>query len=273
MLWWVIGLFLALATMLGSLSSDLLSRAQDNRDYLKSVAQRDLSQAMVQYRRERGTFPASGPALALEPGFSSLRTWLSTANGGLQPLGTRDYAEIAVSPALTDTQWRYDRAVAFSMNDMTVPAVTYLGATQNDCAPAAGPADFATAQAWCGNKQSRWTRMESREAYIDELESGRAAQIRTMSKFLAFYNDGQVFPNPGSEVNLSALAGGPAVAENCSGIYVWQGIPLGCEDLFSRWGTPTTYIYANSRKIALVAASRVFDNTGAPVVVSTEVEL
>jgi hypothetical protein len=273
MLWWVIGLFFALASMLGSLSSDLLSRAQDNRDYLKSVAQRELSEAMVQYRRERGTFPASGPALALEPGFSSLRTWLSVRNGGLQPLGVRDFAEIAVSQPLTDTQWRYDRAVAFSMNDLTVPAVTYLGTAQNTCAPTAGAGDFATAQSWCGNKQSRWSRVESRETYLDELVSGRAAQIRTMSKFLAFYNDGQVFPNPGSVTSLSALAGGPATAANCSGIYVWNGIPLGCEDLFSRWGTPISYHYANSRKIALVASSRVFDNTGNSVIVSTEVEL
>jgi hypothetical protein len=273
MLWWVIGLFLALATMLGSLSGDLLSRAQDNRDYLKSVAQRDLSQAMVQYRRERGTFPVSGPALALEPGFSSLRTWLSVRNGGLQSLGVRDFAEIALSQPLTDTQWRYDRAVAFSPNDLTVPAVTYLGTAQNTCASTASTGDFATAQSWCGNKQSRWTRVESRESYLDELLAGRAAQIRTMSKFLAFYNDGQVFPNPGSEVSLSALAGGPAVAANCAGIYVWNGIPLGCEDLFSRWGTPITYQYANSRKIALVTASRVFDNTGNAVIVSTEVEL
>jgi hypothetical protein len=272
-LWWVIGLFLALAAMLGSLSGDLLARAKDNRAFLKTMAQQELTQAMLQYRREKGMFPASGPALATEPGFSSLRTWLSTINGGMQPSGERDLAEIAVSGALTDTQWRYDRAVAFSVEDMTIPVATYLGTTQNSCAPASGSKDFATAQSWCGNKQSTWTKFESRAAYLDELVAGRAAQIRTMSKFLAFYNDGQFFPDPQLESSLSTLVGGPATAANCSGTYVWQGIPLGCEDLFSSWGTPIRYMYGNSRKIALVSTTGVFDNAGNTVVISTEVEL
>jgi hypothetical protein len=259
--------------MLGSLSSDLLARAKDNRAFLKTVAQQELTKAMLQYRREKGTFPASGPALANEPGFSSLRTWLSSAHGGMQPSGERDLAEIAVSGILTDTQWRYDRAVAFSVEDMTVPVATYLGAAQNTCLPASGSTDFATAQSWCGNKRSEWTKFESREAYLEELVDGRAAQIRTMSKFLAFYNDGQSFPDPGLETSLSALVGGPANAANCSGTYVWRGIPFGCEDLFSRWGTPVRYMYANSRKIALASTSGVFDNAGNTVVISTEVEL
>lgn len=273
MIWWVIGIFLAVATMLGSLSGDLLARAKDNRDFLKSVAQQEVAQALQQYRREKGTFPLSGPALANEPGFSSLRTWMSTSNGGLQRSGARDLAEIAVSGVLSDFQWRYDRAVAFSVEDMTVPAVTYLAATGNTCAPAVGSADFATSLAWCGSMQSRWTKVESREAYLDELVTGRAAQIRTMSKFLAFYNDGQEFPDPGTETVLYTLVGSPSTVAACTGVYLWKGIPFGCEDIFSRWGTPIRYMYGNSRKIALVSATGIFDNAGNTVVVSTEVEL
>lgn len=273
MIWWVLGLFLAVATMLGSLSGDLLSRAKDNRNFLKSVAQQEVSTALLQYRRERGTFPISGPALANEPGFSSLRTWMSTSNGGVQRTGDRDLAEIAVSSNLSDNQWRYNRAVVFSEDDMTVPAVTYLAAAGNICAPAAGAADFASASAWCGSKQSRWSKVESREAYLDELVVGRAAQIRTMSKFLAYYNDGQAFPDPGSETVLATLVGAPATVAACAGVYVWKGIPFGCEDIFSRWGTPISYMYGNTRKIALVSTSGVFDNAGNTVVVSTEVEL
>lgn len=275
MLWSVIGLFLALSALMGSLSDDLLTRANDNRNFVKSVAQQEIAQSMLQYRRENGTFPASGPALASKPGFSSLRTWLSTENGGLYPSGARDLAEIAVSNILDDGQWAYSRAVAFSVKDRTLPVATYLGPAQNTCAPPAGNTDFSRALSWCGSRQSTWTKYESREAYSEELTRGRSALIRTIGKFLSSYNAAQAFPDSGAETSLTVLAGGPATAAECTGDnrYSWSGIPLGCEDLFSWWGSPVRYRYENARKFSLLSTSAVLDNTGNAVVVSTEVEL
>lgn len=236
-----------------------VATAYDNRN--RSESAKIVSATVQRYYRETGTYPASLSALSSTTGYEFIKTSMP---------GWQDYA---TTTGLNDGVWTYSRAVVLSQSvGSMVSTATYLDAANNKC----GAAAFATAPDWCGSsgQGTYFWRHESRETATLEMVRERQRLKRLIDKFAKYYNEAGVFPNPGSSAaTLPTITSYAGNATNCSGILSWSGVPIDCGDLYSRWGTPTTYNYLSPSHIVLLSKSSIVRNDGTAVYVSMELSL
>lgn len=232
-----------------------LYRFNAHRSQLVMVAEN-----LEQYYNERGTFPASLAALAQTPGYSHVRSLLNNWQG------------YAVSGALTDSVWTFQRMVAFSNDPKTgITPATYL--QHNAC----GSGAFSSAASWCGSRNSVWFLKDTRHGVNDAITTQRARLRRSLQKFGDFFSANGGFPSrdssgaalvTGNTYSVASLAGFAGTASTCTGIYVWQGLPIGCDDMFDSWGKPVGFAYTSNNEFSLVSETPLTNAAGEPLLVA-----
>jgi hypothetical protein len=229
----------------------------------------NVSESVEQFYRENTTFPASLAALSTSPGYEHVRSSLNTWQG------------YGVSPSISDALWTFQRVVVFTNDPTKKSSTDYLAA--NEC----GTGGYDTAQSWCGSKTSMWYRKESREAINEQIVTQRARLNRLTQKFATYFNGpapltigvAQKYPDkdrsnvslaPNSISSLAALVGYSGAANNCSGEYQFQGLPIDCGDMFDLWGGKIGYQFINGDHIILVSETPIFDSSGNRVVIAAD---
>lgn len=253
--------------IIAAIAAALGSQAQDNLDLMRLYrfnAQRSqlvmLAENLEQFYAERASFPANLSALASTPGYAHVRSLLNNWQG------------YSVSSALTDGVWTYQRMVAFS-NDPKhgQTAAEYL--IQNAC----GTGSFATATSWCGARSSIWFLKDTREGVNDAITTQRARLRRSLQKFGDYYSAKGEFPSQdargtdlvaGETYRLADLAGYAGAANSCTGVYTWQGLPLGCDELFDSWGGAIGFVYTSKKVMALASETPLVNAAGTRILVA-----
>lgn len=254
-------ILLALASALALQTTDSLGMMR----LYRFVSQRSqivmIAENLEQYFIETGTYPASLQALSQTAGFEQVKSLLNNSQG------------YAVSGVLTDSVWQYRRMVVYSMDRARGDTdAGYL--TANAC----GNGAFAAAGSWCGQSTSVWFRKETREVMNDAVSNQRIKLDRTLQKFADYYSANGTFPNkddsgvsldPGSTYTLAALVGYSGTATACSGVYTWQGLPFGCEDMFDAWGGTVGVVYTSSDAISLTSETPLVNAAGTRLIVAS----
>lgn len=260
------------AVILMALATALAIQAGQNLDLMRLYqlsAQRAqlvmLAENIEQYYAELGVYPPSLVALSTTPGYEHVRSLLNNWQG------------YAVSGVLSDNVWQYTRMVVYSTDPSRgETAASYLAA--NAC----GTGPFATANSWCGSRKSIWYRKETREGMTDAVSNQRVQLDRTLQKFADFYSANGTFPNKdnasvsltaGKTYALAALVGYTDAAATCKGIYTWQGLPIGCEDMFDAWGGKVGFVYTSNTAISLTSETPIVNASGAPLLVASGITL
>lgn len=264
---WLVTLVLVLAAVAGQQTLQLLDQAAAYRAAHQRLLLPTVAAAQSQYRKETGSYPVSLSSLSSVTGYEWLRTVLPADQGGLQAAGSTIPLRTALSGDISDGTWTFQRALLFAPRDVRTPDAAYLAG--NTC-PGPGAEAFAVATDWCPPRDTTATwKEETRNQAGPESTEARLRMGRTLAKFASFFNTAGAFP-AGGPTTLSSLAGGPATAAACTGTFVWSQVPLGCEDLFSRWGTPVTYNRIASNLVVLAAESPFRDGAGNHIVVAAE---
>lgn len=238
---------------------DLTQRYQSRSQQMQLVS---LAENIEQFYVEHAAPPPTVDALASSAGFEQVRGY------------TNRWQQYGVSPVLTDATWRFTRAVLFTKDPTGgTTAANYLA--DNAC----GAGGFDTAVSWCGSKDSRWFRLESRERYAGQIVTQRARMTRMLQKLSDHYNANGGFPakdNLGTDLaidsvtKLTTLVGYAGTAANCSGTFNYMGVPVDCGDLFDLWGAPVGYQFLSKKRVMLTSESPIYDAAGSRVVVVAE---
>lgn len=255
----VSAMMMALASALALQASQEIQLMRWYRANTQRVHTLLLAEGLAQYVAETGTYPATLAALGATAGYEQLRGMLDNWQG------------YALSAVLTDSQWQYRRAAVYALDPSRgLTASAYLAA--NSC----GSGPFASAASWCGSGRGLWFRHESRDAYSDAVNTGRARLQRTLQKLADYYSSEGEFPRfdnagvklgAGSSYRLADLAGYGGSAATCSAVYLWRGVPLGCDDLFDAWGAPVGLSYTSDQAISLTSATPLTNAAGLPLLI------
>jgi hypothetical protein len=257
----MVAIIAAIATVLGaqvSQNMDLLQLYRFNAQRSQLVM---TAENLEQYYTERGSFPASLSALASTPGYEHVRSLLNNWQG------------YSVSGPLTDGVWTFQRMVAFSKDPKRGQSVSaYLA--ENAC----GIGTFAVASSWCGAKNSIWFLKETRLGFNDSITTQRARLRRSLQKFGDFYSANGEFPNKdgsgmalaaGETYRLADLVGYPGAANECTGVHTWQGLALGCDELFDSWGGAIGFVYTSKDAMSLASESPLVNASGERILVAS----
>ena len=223
-----------------------------------------LAENIEQFTLENTNYPAHIDVLAATAGFEQSRSYINNWQG------------YAISPVITDSIWKFNRAVLFS-NDPSrgVTAVDYLNL--NAC----GVGSFDTAISWCGTSTSLWFRSETREQYNTKISTQRIRMGRLLQKFATYYNNNGNFPDKNalnvalsanSIQTLASLASYSGSAKTCSGTFQYHGIPIDCGDMFDLWGGTIGYQFTGPKRIILTSETPIFNALGNRIVVASEID-
>lgn len=263
----VVVLFLAswIGIVVAQLSERNLAIVDAEQQQVRASDMGQVAAGLRSYIAQFGTSPASLAALVATPGYEYLRTARDPRQG------------YVVSGPLNDGVWTYTRTALVGIDLRRTTIADYL--TLNAC----GSGAASSAPAWCGQASSgTWWRYESRQDAATQLFAARRRLNRNLQLFADYYNAKKAFPgvdgsgNPlplGSVTPLTSLVGYGGGASNCSGAYAWSSLPLGCDDLYDRWGGAVGYAYFDPKHIALVAISPIRDSAGTLIQVVADFDL
>lgn len=259
----VIGILLAVA-----FDTQITQNIEMENQYRGRVLQEQVvrvAEAVEEYHREVGSYPATLDELQNRPGFEHIKSYRNS------------WQQYMVSGSITDGVWTFNRSVTFQYDPAKgVTAANYLA--DNNC----GTGDAATATSWCGSKKSSWYRSESREKAALQITTQRVRMTRFNQKLATYYSKNNFFPKKDSfgadiAVNsitpLRTLAGYAGSAGGCIGQYVWQGVPIDCADMFDIWGQDVGYQFITEDHIILVSESPFINDLGARVIVGADFEI
>lgn len=259
---------LVLAAILAALIAQISHQALENFDLMKlyrfnlhRMQLVMLAESLEQYYNERGTFPSSIQNLATTPGYAHVRSLVNNWQG------------FAVSGTLSDTMWQYRRMVVYSIDSKNGESqATYLA--NNSC----GTGTFYAAASWCGHRKSTWYLKDTRYGLHDQVITQRARLRRTLQKFGDFYSANERFPDrnssgtaltPGETYSLPNLAGYTGSASACTGMYLWNGLPIGCDDMFDSWGAPINITIKSDQNITMFSESPLTNASGQRVIIAS----
>ena len=226
------------------------------------------SSAIQQFELDAGVYPVSLDALAATPGYEELIDM------------RRNEIEYFATGGLSDGAYLFNRAVIFRQDSrFELNAADYLNGANNSCGPGPAGAD----ESWCGRPDSLWDSFESRKSVIRRLGSTREWMIRTLYRFVDGFNQTGEFPRdwPGGtmaagEVRpLADLAGYGSgnSPTGCNGIYVFENVPLTCEDFFSPISQGTVlYEFVSDDEIAVSVGSGILRDDGTEILVALTIE-
>ena len=175
-------------------------------------------------------------------------------------------------PNLNDGVWLFNRAALWfeSPND-SVGTASYVLPANNTC----GTGAFTDGTEWCGREQSLWAKLENKTDFSSLLMAEKLRLTRTMRKFYQRYTKDQTFTTlaNGQYATLAGLVGYAGTAANCGGVFVYNEIPFGCEDLFNYWGIPIVVNRLTANNIVLVNRTLVASSSGQQVRLAEEAKL
>lgn len=232
----------------------------------RATAVQTIARNVSQYVREHRTAPADYDTLTDSAAYSHLR-------GRMQP-----WMGYARSQRLDDAVWRYRRWVVYAQDPFRGKRKNvYLQAAHNAC----GNDSFAASTDWCGAPESLWRRGEGRARYISEMANQRVRMNILLRRFSGYYSKHKHFPGedatgtpltPGNTYTLRQITGYSGSADNCGGIYAFDGLPVGCADLYAVWGEPVRLAYESPEAITLYAYTDFARADGSPVIVASELD-
>lgn len=261
----IIGLLFGGVTL--SESKNLTLQAERVRAEVATRNIKELGRYIERFADERlGVYPVSLAALAATPGYESA--------GSMLTAGVR-YAR---SGFIDDGIWEYERAVVYRQDsDTLLTDEEYLSAAQNAC----GDKKLTQAIDWCGNEKSKWLRVESRERFPGRIIKIRKGMSLTLNKFAAYFPKKGGFPdtdstnNPvalGSPRSLKSLVGYTGTVTNCAGVFLFEEVALGCDDLFSpESGGPISYALVTPTHISLYVGTGIVNSDYEEVIIAQEI--
>lgn len=259
----IVAVFLVLGTLLGNVAMKYQARTDDMRAARERVEQTRIAEGLDRYVKEQGSMPATLDGLVSTAGYEDLRSSRNPRQG------------YVASGTLNDGTWQYRRAATWSVFRRD-------GGASYRADNACGTGDVATAASWCGENDGVWYRIETRERYADEIAEQRARQQRSLQKFADHWTANQRFPrlaNDGASLgvgqmrHLAQMVGYAGNARNCTGVYVWSGIPFDCSALFDVWGNPVGYQYQGDNYIVLASEAPFANGTGQKVLVASTLNI
>ncbi|MDO8416471.1 MAG: hypothetical protein Q7S87_09695 [Agitococcus sp.] len=271
----VISIFFMLVAGLASVVTTAMSTASNNRLARQKLAQAVVARELQQYVKEQGAYPTSLSAMMAVPGYLHLKSYVSTTNGGFYR-APRDAVGYAVSPDIAGLAWTFRRATVFTLKDPSETLAHYLGSTRNGCNPVAGGAtDFATASSWCTPLNEKGISWEQQASTAGLMQSAQKAQNATLDKFTNVYRVTASFPSSSTPIALTSLVtpywgATSTTAAVCSGIFVWQGVALGCSDLFNRFGQPVMYQRISTKHIVLTSNTSLTNQLGITATITAD---
>lgn len=196
------------------------------------------------------------------------------ATPGFEHLRLREPARFQFQAAntLNDGVWRFNRAAIWIESPhASVGNALYTSAANNAC----GVGSFSVSGSWCGRIQSIWGKLETKGNNSALLLAEKQRVYRTIRKFYQRYNKDQTFsPLADGQVRtLAQLVGYAGAAANCTGVFTYNEIPLGCEDLFNYWGTPIALNKISTLHIALVNRTQIVGASGQVIRIAEEARL
>ncbi|GAB6040878.1 hypothetical protein [Endothiovibrio diazotrophicus] len=220
----------------------------------RAVEVRRVASAVEAYRQANGSYPAS------------LAVLMATADATQLRYVDPEAVRYAVAGGLSDGVWRFERAGVYAL-DPTKGNDASAFLSGNTC----GDGTFTTATDWCGGDDAHWWRGESRADAPTELAEQRLALTAPLRRIADYHTAHGEFPTGvavGGVATLPALAGYSGTASGCTGIHLWDGLPLGCDDLHNRQGHPITVNLRDEgalRVLYLVARTDLLSVTGTPI--------
>lgn len=254
-----VGLLIITAVTLASMPVDGIYVRQRG-----EILRNDMAMLMSAIEQRYEENPAGGyltpAAIVATTGFEHLRL--------LEP----SRFQFQVANTLNDGVWRFNRAAMwFESPTGFVGNTQYIAAANNTC----GVGGLTAAGSWCGRTQSIWGKLETKGSHSVLLLAEKQRLYRTISKFYQRFNkDGTFVPLANGQVRtLAQLVGYAGTAANCSGIFTYNEIPLGCDDLFNYWGIPIALNKISNLHIALVNRTQIVGASGQVVRIAEEARL
>lgn len=261
----VIAMVALAATLYSGLSATFLDVATAYRQQSRTTSVVRISEGIARFQSETGNLPASLDQLVAAPGYADLRSYRDS------------WQTYVLSGALNDGAWVFQRAVAVSRDPSDgISHTDYLAL--NRC----GVGAASTALSWCGDPSGSWFRQETREDFGHQMSSQRVRHHRMLHKWVAHYSVAKTFPgkdrtgNPlpaGSITELRALVGYAGTASNCTGSFVYAGIPVDCGELFDLWGGAVAYQYVDARHIVIVSEAPFLLSDNTRPLIATDLEI
>lgn len=233
-------------------TNELASAAAGLRRENQAAALQFVAEAVETYRLEHFDFPPDLDTVAALPGYEYIKPYVDAqVNPDLPNL------RYTVSGVLTDSAWEFKRAVLYIDNSA---AQNFL--STNKC----GTGDATTAASWCADGENAlWNKLETRSSFNNDLADERHRQRALLQRVVNYRNETGGYPAiSGSSQTLKDIVGTTLTATTCSGVMSWQGMPVSCEDVFSRWGTETSINYPATKSLAIVADSPVRNSNPTP---------
>ena len=253
----ILALGLFYAVIADTATDRLLTHWEDTQSAVRRAEVAQIARTVMDWHNATGSYPAD---------LATLAAW----RRDIAPITARGAVEYRLAPSLDDGVWRYDRSVVAAQPPSTwMPWDDFFAAGQNACGEA-----FATAADWCGRSDAHWWRSEGRDGITATFSAQRQRMRLTLNRVARHFNASQSLPAglaDGSTSTLASLAGYGGAATNCFGVRLWDAMPLGCEDLYSVWGTPVVAHRASGR-LYLVARSTFTRSDGTSVPVSSHLD-
>lgn len=232
-------------------------KSEQRRQYLQSVYHALESDAGYAH------FPRTVSALAAETGHRHIKDYTRAS------ISQQNYS------SRNDGVWTFSRYVTFIVDPGSGQSIS-----DQLTNPLCGGAPVN--HAWCARKDLNGFVFESRTVNNLTLGLQRERQQRTLQKFADYFSANQAFPsqtNGGTALvansvqTFKSLTGFSGTATTCTDTFIYRGIPLECDDLYSVWGTEVGYYFTSNKNIAIVSDSTISDASGTPVVVASEIKI
>lgn len=221
-----------------------------------------------------GAYSSSLQQLANTQGFEYLKGYIATSKGGTAHL-VRDLALISTTPDYSSSTALVNSINATQVgsliydNDRTVDLTTYTASGNNVSSSVRGcmgdAKDMSVSDSYCAKKTTSYqVRYTASPATNFANASDRLLKIA--DKFEAVYKNSASVPGTtGSTIVLNAnvvtTSGGknPTVADNCTGVFLYNNIPLSCPELYLASNQPISYTKLANNQIRLTVANFYYD--------------
>lgn len=179
-------------------------------------------------------------------------------NEDLREILDSPYVGYARSGMLNDSVWQFRRILTYAQDtDLYITKSDYLSNSNNS--ENDGP--FSSALKW-GSSSGVWSVVESKNYILKNIQHVKSGLDITMGKMGRYYSAKAYFPrersdgtilSAGTTDTLANIVGYSGPASTCSGIYSFDGIPIGSEDMFTLTGEYVRYTYISPNHVAVTA--------------------
>lgn len=254
--------------------------------YYKSIASQqivsDLNSAISNYSYINGKLPTLTNAaystalqqLANTQGYEHLKGYIATSKGGTNYL-TRDLAAITTTPdfssstALINSINTIQTGSLIYDDDRTVDLTKYTASTNNVASNVRGctgdAKDMSVSDSYCAKYTTSYQIRYTAEPSAN-FSNAADRLMKIADKFEAVYKNSTTVPGTtGSTIVLNAnvvnTSGGQNAtnATNCTGVFLYNNVPLSCAELYLDTNKPVSYTKLANNQIRLTVSNFYYD--------------